>query len=204
MSQHPPDGPEAEQIATKDETISAWKAMTQEDKIKLDIYAAQQVRLRQKYAPGVSGTELINEAMLRVYEGDRAWRLRKVPFLQFMIGTVRSIGGDLKRTNEGKIAAASISDGDIEQADDMPGPRLPLDHRYMSLDTPEQIAIANEQLAAIQSDFEDDEPAWYVLECTIEGFSGPETQRRLGMTPKDFNAARKRIARRIPKFFLTN
>ena len=205
MSQHPPDGPAAEQIATKDETISAWKAMTREDKIKLDIFAAQQARMRQKYAPGISGSELINEATLRVYEGDREWRLRKVSFLQFMFGIIRSIGGDLKRTNEGKLVAASRSEGHIDQSDGMPQSQLSLDHRHMGLDTPEQIAIAKEQLAAFQRDFEDDEDAWYVWECMmIEGLSGLETQRRLRITPKDFGAARKRIARRIHKFFLTN
>jgi hypothetical protein len=204
MSQHPPDGPEAEHVATKDETISAWKAMTREDKIKLDIYAAQQARMRQRYAPGISGSELVNEAALRAFERNREWRLRKVSFLQFMFGIVRSIGGDLKRTNEGKLAAASMTEGDFEQADGMHGSQLPLDHRHMGLDTPEAIAIAKEQLAAFQSDFEDDEDAWYVLECRIEGLSGPETQNRLGIASKDFDAARKRIAGRIHKFFLSN
>lgn len=204
MSQHPPDGPEAEHVATKDETISAWKALSREDKVKLDTYATQQARIRQKYAPGITGVELVREAAKRAFEASRKWRLRKVSFLQFMFGIVRSISGDLKRTNAGKLAAATMSEYDLQPGDEMQGSTQVIEELCVEHDTPEGIAIAKEQFAAFQSDFEDDESTWYVLECISEGISGPEIQRRLGITAKEFDAARKKIARRVPKFFLPN
>lgn len=202
MAQHPPEGPEGEQVATRDETISAWKALSLEDKIKLDVYANQQARIRQRYAPGISGKDLVREAAKRVFEGSRKWRMQKVRFLPFMFGVIRSIGSDLARTNSGKLAAASFSD------DLLPGSegsaRSHLGEHSVNLDTPEAIAIAKEQFKAFQSEFEDDESTWYVLECMAEDLSGPEIQKRLGMSDKEFDAARKKIARRVHKYFFSN
>ena len=203
MAQHPPDGPEGEQIATRDETISAWKSLSAEDKIKLEVYATQQAKMRRKYAPGISVQDLLQEAWLRVFEGKRKWRMRHVEFLPFMFGVTRGIGSDLTQTKSGKLSAASLSEGALRNEDD-PEHESPLDRYASNSDTPEAIAIAKEQFAAFHSDFEDDEKAWYVLECVAEGLSGPEIQRKLGMSDKEFEAARRRIARRVPKYFLSN
>jgi hypothetical protein len=203
MAQHPPEGPEGEQVATRDETISAWKALSAEDKVKLDVYATQQARMRQKYAPGISGKELLREAWLRVVEGRRKWRMRKVQFLPFMFGVIRSIGSDLARTNSGKLAAASLPE-DAPGSEEEPDRQPRLDRHAASLDTPEAIAIAKEQFAGFHSEFEDDESAWFVLECIAEGLSGPEIQQRLGISDKEFEAARKKIARRVHKYFFSN
>lgn len=204
MSQHPPDGPEAEHVASKNETISAWKAMTREDKIRLNAFAEVQARIRQRYDPGISGSDLLNEAALRAFEGTREWQLRKISFLQYMFGIVRSISGDLKRTNAGKLAAATMSESNLQPADDEEGSPRFIEELCVERDTPEGIAIAKEQFVAFQSDFEDDEATWYVLECMSMGHSGPEIQRRLGITAKQLDAARKKIVRRAHKFFLNN
>ncbi|PWT71111.1 MAG: hypothetical protein C5B46_08705 [Proteobacteria bacterium] len=203
MAQHPPEGPEGEQIATRDETISAWKALSAEDKIRLLVDATQQARIRQKYSPGISGMDLLQEAWLRVFEGTRKWKMRKVEFLPFMFEVVRGIGSDLTRTNSGKLSAASLSESAL-RSEDEPEQESPLDRYVANADTPEAIAIAKEQFAGFQSEFEDDESAWYVLECTAEGLSGPEIQQRLGISSKEFEAARKKIARRLAKYFLSN
>ena len=203
MAQHPPEGPEGEQIATRDETISAWKALSAEDKVKLDVYATQQARMRQKYAPGMSGKDLLQEAWKRVFEGRRKWRMRKVEFLPFMFGVIAGIGSDLTRTNAGKLSAASLSEGALQVEDDPEG-ESPLDRYVSNSDTPDAIAIAKEQFAGFQSEFEDDETAWYVLECIAEGLSGPEIKQRLGISDKEFEAARKKIARRVHKYFFSN
>ena len=203
MAQHPPEGPEGEQLATRDETISAWKALSPEDKVKLDVYANQQARMRQRYAPGISGKDLVREAAKRVFEGSRKWRMQRVRFLPFMFGVIRSIGSDLARTNSGKLAAASSSD-DLLRGDEESRHPPRLDGHSVNLDTPEAIAIAKEQFAGFQSEFENDESAWYVLECMAEDLSGPEIQQRLGMSDKEFDAARKKIARRVHKYFFSN
>lgn len=203
MAQHPPEGPEGEQVATRDETISAWKALSAEDKVKLDVYATQQARMRQKYAPGMSGKDLLQEAWKRVFEGRRKWRMRKVEFLPFMFGVIAGIGSDLTRTNAGKLSAASLSEGALRVEDDPEG-ESPLDRYASNSDTPDAIAIAKEQFAGFHSEFEDDETAWYVLECIAESLSGPEIQQRLGISDKEFEAARKKIARRVHKYFFSN
>lgn len=204
MAQHPPEGPEGEQVATRDETISAWKALSAEDKTKLEVYATLQAWMRRKYAPGISGEDLLQEAWKRVFEGKRRWRMRNVEFLPFMFGVIGGIGSDLTRTNSGKLSAASLSEGALRNEDDSSEQESPLDRYASNTDTPEAIAIAKEQFAGFHSTFEDDETAWYVLECIAEGLSGPEIQRRLGMSHNEFEAARKKIARRVPKYFFSN
>jgi len=203
MAQHPPDGPEGEQAATRDETISAWKALSAEDKVKLEVYATLQAKIRRKYAPGISGKDLLHEAWLRVFEGKRKWRMRQVGFLPFMFGVIGGIGSDLTRTNSGKLSAASLSESALRNEDD-PEQESPLDRYASNSDTPEAIAIAKEQFAGFHSDFEDDESTWYVLECMAENLSGLEIQQRLKMSDKDFDAARKKIARRVHKYFFSN
>lgn len=204
MQQHPPDGPEAEHIATRDETISAWKALSTEDKIRLETYATQQARIRKKCAPGITGRDLLQDAWLATLEGRRKWHLRKVSFLTFMFGAVRSIASDLSRTNAGKLAAATVSEQELRLDEESSESSNPLEELSVTYDTPEAIAIATEQFAAFQNAFEDDEAAWYVLECVSEDLSGAEIQQRLGMSTKDFDAARHRITRRLRKFFLSN
>ena len=203
MGQDPPEESEGEQVATRDEMISAWRALSAEDKTKLEVYATQQARIRQKFAPGMSGADLLQEAWLRVFEGKRRWRMRKVEFLPFMFGVIAGIGSDLTRTNSGKLSAASLSE-DALRNKDQSEQESPLDGYVSNLDTPEAIAIALEQFAGFQREFEDDESAWYVLECISESFSGPEIQQRLGISDNDFKAARKKIARRLAKYFFSN
>jgi DNA-directed RNA polymerase specialized sigma24 family protein len=203
MAQHPPEGPEGEQVATRDETISAWRALSTEDKKRLDIYAALQARMRRKYAPGITGEDLLQEGWLRVFKGRRKWRMRQVEFLPFMFGVIDSIGSDLARTKSGKLSAATLSEGSLRNEDD-PEEESPLDRYAVNPDTPEAIAIANEQFAGFHSGFEDDETAWLVLECIAEGLSGAEIQQKLEISHNQFEAARKKIARRAPKYFLSN
>jgi hypothetical protein len=204
MAQHPPDDPQAEQLATKDETISAWLALSPEDKIRLDVYAEQQARIRQRCAPGITGSDLLQGAWTAVLEGRRKWPLRRISFLSFLLGVVMSISGDLPRTKAGRLAAATVSEHSLLPETDGVTSSRPLEDLVATTDSPEAIAIAKEQFAAFQRSFEDDEPAWYVLECVSEDLSGPEIQKKLGMSAADFNAATKRIARRVRKFFVSN
>lgn len=204
MALLPADDPESEQLATPDEAMSAWRALSQEDKVRLGAFAEMEARFRQRYAPGLTGKDLLNEAAVRVLEGKRNWPLRKIAFIGFMFGTVKSIAGDLKRTNEGKLRAAALTEADLRTGDDANEGINPIENLSAGLDTPETFALAEDQLAAIQSEFEDDETAWYVLECAMEGYRPREIRERLNLSDHEFDAARKRIARRIAKFFLSH
>jgi len=101
------------------------------------------------------------------------------------------------------VVTRSVSDPPIGADSD--DPINPIENISAGLDTPESFAIAQDRLKAIQDEFKDDEIAWLVLECLfVDGFSPDEARKHLGLTGLEFQAARKRISRRIPKFFLLN
>lgn len=201
----PPDGPDSEQLATRDEKVSGWRALTRTEKLKLTVFAEQQARMRQKYAPGITGTDLVNEALRRAFVGSRKWRLRKITFLEFMFGIVRSVAGDLKRTAEGRLSGLSSSEQELGSTDEGSDERRTWDMAG-DLDTPENILIAKQQFAAFQSEFEvkDDEEAWCILECMAENMTGPEIQAKLGISKTAYESACRKIARRVHKFFVAN
>lgn len=205
MTRPPPGNPESEQLATRDEKVSGWRALTKTQKVKLAVFADQQARMRQRYSPGLTGEDLISAALERAFMGKRQWRLHKISFLEFMFGIVRSIAGDLKRTAEGKLIAASSSDQELGPAGDEGGERK-ADEIAIDLDTPENILIAKQQLAAFMTEFEgkDDEEAWCILECMSEGMTGPEIKEKLGITQTQYESACKKIARRAHKYFVAN
>lgn len=200
-----PDGLEPEQVATREEKFSGWRALSSQEKLKLGIFAKQQALMRQKYAPGITGEDLVGEATRRAFEDGRKWRFRKISFLVFMFGIVRSIAGDLKRTAEGKLIGASISDQVLGGADEETGDPFPADPAPC-LDTPENILVAKQQFAAFQSEFEnpDDEEAWCILDCMAENLTGPQIQEKLGISKKTYESACRKIARRVHKFFVAN
>ena len=205
MTRPPPGNPESEQLATQDEKVSGWRALTKTEKLKLAVFADQQARMRQKYAPGLTGKELVNEALKRAFVGKRQWRLHKITFLQFMFGIVSSIAVDLKRTAEGKLVAASTSDQQLGPEDEATGERQG-GEIAIDLDTPENILIAKQQLAGFMSEFEgkNDEEAWCILEYISEGMTGPEIKEKLGLTQTQYESACKKIARGAHKYFVAN
>src|SRR5690349_7430628 len=109
MSQKPQNTGGEERIASRDEVLSAWKALSKEDEKRLLGYAAVQLRMRQLSAKHLAEKDLLREACKRVLGLERKWRLGHEPFVKFMFGTIRSIARDLRRTNAGKLDARTTS-----------------------------------------------------------------------------------------------
>lgn len=198
MVENVTEDPDFEQAATSDEVHSAWKALSAPDRKKLAAYAATLARLHQFADPGMTWEDLMQAAHVRALYGPRTWKMREVSFLQFMFGILRSIAGDLKRTNAGKVRAASSH----EEADNLD---------LVDTDDPVAILIGSEQedharaiISALQVEFKDEEHPFYVLECLLEGLPPREVRARLNMTAKDFDAARKKIERRCRKLLRPN
>jgi hypothetical protein len=107
-----------------------------------------------------------------------------------MLGTLKSIGSDLARTNEGRVRAASVTEEDLPEGADQ--------------STPEALAITRQQIEALQGEFVDADQAFYILECVADGFTPREIRKKLDLSAKEYDAARKLITRRLAKFFLSN
>lgn len=205
MKNQPPEAPDPELVATPSEIRSAWLALTRDEKVRLDVFAAMHARWRQRYDPGLTGDDLLHEAFRRTLDGDRKWKRQQITFLEHMFGTIMSLAGDLKRTNEGRVRSAARTAAELVVGAESDDGINPVENLAGNLDTPEDLAIAHDRLRAIQAEFEGDETAWLVLECLfVEGLSPRETREKLGVSEAEFNAARKRIYNRVPKFFLPN
>jgi DNA-directed RNA polymerase specialized sigma24 family protein len=190
--------PEPQAGATRDEKISAWKALTVADKKALAAFAERLAQAYQFADQGMTWEDLIQETASKAFRDNRNWELGRISFKQFLFGVLRSLAGDLTRTNAGRVRAESVHDED--------GIAEVLDDR-----DPESILIERERevdmqahLAALQVEFEADDVPYYVLECVREGLKPQEIRERLKVSEKDFDAARKKIARRSLKLRRSN
>jgi DNA-directed RNA polymerase specialized sigma24 family protein len=179
-------------------------ALSQDDEKRLVAYAVLQLRLWRLYGENQTEEDLLQEAFLRVLAGKRNWFLAKEPFIKFMFGTIRSLVRDLRRTRRGPPAGKTIS---LEDFSDVAEGQLEQEAggRLENLDTPEELLHAMQQFQALMKEFEDDSDGWCVLEyMRIDGLSAEEARAKLGLTPKEFDAIRKRIERRFTKIFFSH
>ena len=152
MADGPEGAPEDEALSAvvhldPDETLAAFQALSADEKLKL---AAVEARLTSgtAYEP----TELLRESLTRALLGRRRCP-RDVPFMAFMIETMRSVAfHDRQRRarnetfeNDGENAPAPSA---------MSGARPP---------TPEETMMSDETVRTIQAHFEGDEKAGMLL-----------------------------------------
>lgn len=185
--------PEPQVLATRDEKISAWKALSGRDKKALAAFAARLAKLYQYADQGMTWEDLMQEAHATALKESRTWEIKNISFKVFMFRTLRSLAGDLDRTNAGRVRAAAVNDEEV------------LEMVSNNLD-PEAILLRREReeavqahLAALQLEFEEDEATFYVLESLREGLKPREIRERLKMSDKEFDAARQKISRRSRK-----
>lgn len=190
--------PEPQVSATRDEKMSAWKALTERDKKALIAFAAQLAQMYQYADQGMTWEDLMQEAHARALKESRKWEMKTISFNVFMFGILRSIAGDLERTKAGRVRSRCVNDEEVLEAvpDDL-NPEVILLRR-------EREAAMQAHLTALQVEFQDDESTFYVLECLMEGLKPREIRERLEMSDKEFDAARQKITRRSLKLRRSN
>jgi hypothetical protein len=187
-------------LATLDEVRSASKALTDQQKKAIRIYAEARARGRQRHCPGITGKELMNEAAKRALLGKRKWPLREVTFDKFMMGIIRSIASDLARTSAGKLSQLSSSDEaalDEASLNEVPGPEEQLLNA-------EQDAEQERLFEALQAEFADDPITTSILTGILDNERPRETMERLDLPANKYNAARRKILRHLAKLCLPN
>lgn len=195
--------PDFEQLATPAEILSGWKALTVADRKKLAAYAETLARMYQFADPGMTREDLLQTAYTLVLGDKRAWKLRQITFLAYMFGVLRSVASDLKRTNAGRVRAHSDPEGLDEERQEF--------EERVDRDDPEATLIARQEqertralIESLQYEFKDDQDAFLVLECLLEGKKPREVRETLNMEQKDYDAVRNRIARRTIKLLRPN
>jgi len=143
---------------------------------------------------GWSGEMLLAEAMTKLLSGERIWR-RGVHPLVTLKTVMRSISSNTrKREENGPIdpyATVDVGAGESDD-DDVPPDVLTKDNS-----TPEAIVDNRSQLSYIETLVADDEDAGMVLMAWAEGLRGKEAAEELGFEMKRYEAARKRLMKRL-------
>jgi len=132
--------------------------------------------------------DLLQEAMVRTLQGTRRWR-RSVTIMKHLIRTMESISWEAYRARSAQPHA--WSEEAVEELN--PGDR-PDDS---SQSTVVDVVLAREELAQIESRFENDQEALEVLRCRSIELSPSETCERLGIDRSRYNTVNKRIWRKL-------
>ena len=175
-------------IASLEEVSAALAAMSKAEMARLAKFA----RLRALAASSIDWEDLIHEAFLRALKGTRRWP-KRISFRDFLLGTIRSVAFEYKRSTHGREIPLSTTGsatefGDepsIEVADDSP--------------SPEEEVIARRTLSSVRALFEDDRSALAVLSGLAEGAGPAEVQKNAGISPRQYASAQRRIRRVIAR-----
>jgi hypothetical protein len=135
--------------------------------------------VRERYIPGKSPGDLVQNAIRKLLEGRRNWNPRKVDLLSFLFDVIRK-----EATSEVKEFPHGFAGATLEDQ-----------HRS---NRPEFQVDQGRQRRAILESLKDDPLLCQIAEVAIdeELFERAAIAERIGITRSDFDNARKRLQRR--------
>lgn len=142
--------------------------------------------------PTMDAEDLLQKAFTLLLAGERSWPC-KLPALMVLKGVMRSIASNTRKKLDyllvEDICALSDMYSEVES--------LPLAHGvYPEMDPAHAIEFESE-LTAIQNAVKGDEELELFVEALAEGLTGMDIAKELGWDEKKYNAARKRLSRRL-------
>lgn len=191
-------------IAGPEEVCQAIGSLTEAELVKLHRLAEGAAYRLRRRIPGLDGREVFGESVLRVLNGRRQWKPKKVDFIGLLAGVIKSIESEwLERAKrpetpvlETDLPNAS-SDGDpirnaIHQAaDSRPSPEQQL--------TASQVLSQEELFEQIEELLSNDPLAALIFSERRRGTKGPEIMKDLDLTRKEYDTAVRRMDRAIQK-----
>lgn len=147
-------------------------------------------RIAQLRALGISGLQwddLLQEAIFRLLSGSRRCP-NDVPFMACLVQTMRSIAHEARERGSLLVSADLGNEGALDSTiDDVPS----------NAPGPESHAATRDAIRAIEKLFASDNDAMTVLKALAQGWAPDETLKKTSMTLKRYQAAQKRIRRKI-------
>ena len=143
---------------------------------------------------GLTGEDLLQETLTRFYEGRKRWP-REIHPVVVVKNAMRSVASDTrKRQDLGPVdVTVELATGGSE--DDALDFR-PKVHGSVAI-TPEVELSGKEQLAAVYAAVVGDEDLELLVMAWADGLRGDEAAQELGWDKKKYEAARKRLVRRL-------
>lgn len=156
---------------------------------------ARAKKLAKVLAHGLSAMDaedLLQKAFTLLIAGRRSWP-RELPTLILLKGVMRSVASSARKKPEYLLAedigALSDEDSGVDLAPLAEGTSPEMD--------PARIAAAESELAAVQDAVKGDEDLELLVEALAEGLTGTGIASELGWDGKKYDAARKRLSRRL-------
>jgi flagellar hook-basal body complex protein FliE len=185
-----------ERFATPAEIQAAYEALTPAESLRLRNYAQRRIKGLGRKAAGRTAEGLLQEALTATLEEKRHWKNENVDFAQYLKGAITSISSNWRAKFDRREAQLGLGDGaeitevslevgenesEIQIASPAPDQQRVLEAK----ETVEQILrIAGDHLYASA-----------ILDEMLLGLTGPETQRKLGITKTEYETTLKWIRR---------
>lgn len=161
--------------------------VTTADLLRLKVIARLQAR---GLPPEIGWSDLLQEAFTRVLDGSRR-HPDGLPMVTFVAGIMRSLREQYWRAARRGARQARKLLAELEITD-APEPEL-LDPEP----SPERRAIAQQEMAALQQLFADDEAALQLIDGLYEDLTPEEICVAHGMSKVDYDSTRRRIRRAL-------
>jgi DNA-directed RNA polymerase specialized sigma24 family protein len=140
----------------------------------------------------MDGDDLLGKAMLLLVAGRRKWP-RAVSTLVMLKGVMRSVAYRARRKPDYLLA----EDLGNPPAEDSETESSPLAEGVSPEQDPARSIQAQFELAAVQHVVRGDEELELLVEALVEGLTGMGIAKELGWDVKRYDAARKRLSRRL-------
>lgn len=144
---------------------------------------------------GLTVDDLLQETVTRFYERRRRWPRGVHPVVVFK-NAMRSVASDARKQNDASPVDQSVALADGADAGDDLADARPQVHGTSGL-TPEDELSGKEQLVAVYAAVAGNEELELLVMAWADGLRGDDAARELGWDKKKYEAARKRLARRL-------
>lgn len=143
---------------------------------------------------GLTGEELLNEAIVRFYEGRRTWPRGIHPLVVFK-SAMHSIASDMRKHDARSLIEENVAlaTADVDQASTDIRPQV----HGVSTVTPEDVLSGKEQLSAVYAAVAGDEEMELLVMVWADGLRGDAAAKELEWDKNKYEATRKRLTRRL-------
>ena len=185
--------PEDDSPATVAEVREAIANLTKADLLRLRKYAHQRHGVLGRRGAGRRPEDLLSDALIAALEHRRKWSKSRVDFVKFLIGVIQSLSSHLA---DGKALDAFDDVVQYVTPDEDTDGLRPTD--APSGPTPQEELDAIELDRQIRSHFDGDDHALTVYDGFCDKMT-PAEIRDCGLSTHEFDAAAKRLRRRVAK-----
>lgn len=186
-----PTSPSSDEHATDADVEAAIRVLSAADFLRLRRYGDRRAACLRARGVGVDGDDLLQQAIEKTLNQERKWPKKRVGFVSHLMRTMSSTASHAKKKHDDVRPSEEIG-GDADSSS-VASPFAPL------MPSPEVEAAAQEQLAQIEERFADDVEATFVIDGHKRGLTGPEIQRDLGMTQREYETVMTRIRRGLDR-----